>query len=99
AGFESYEQKNAWADETKAYKGVNSTWMDTSSRVLFEVQMHTTVSWDAKQESHREYEIMESRSATAEEKEQARQRQDQIFARVPIPNGAVQIPAYRKEGW
>jgi hypothetical protein len=99
AGFELYEQKNAWADETKAYKGINSAWMDADSGLLFEVQMHTTASWDAKQESHREYEIIESRSATAEEKEQARRRQDQIFANVPIPDGAAQIPTYRKEGW
>jgi len=98
-GFEPYEQKNAWADETKAYKGINSTWMDADSGLLFEVQMHTAASWNAKQESHREYEIIESRSATAEEKEQARQRQDQIFASVPVPDGAVQIPTYRKEGW
>jgi hypothetical protein len=98
-GFEPYEQKNAWADETKAYRGINSTWIDTDSGLLFEVQMHTTASWNAKQESHREYEIIESRSATAEEKQQARQRQDQIFASVPIPDGAVQIPTYRKEGW
>jgi hypothetical protein len=99
ADFELYEQKNVWADEAKAYKGINSTWMDTDSGLLFEVQVHTTASWNAKQESHREYEIIESRSATAEEKEQARQRQDQIFASVPIPDGAAQIPTYRKEGW
>jgi hypothetical protein len=99
AGFEPYELKNAWADETRAYKGINSTWMDADSGLLFEVQMHTPASWNAKQDSHREYEIIESRSATAEEKEQARQRQGQIFASVPIPDGAVQIPTYRKEGW
>jgi hypothetical protein len=99
AGFEFYEQKNAWADETKSYKGINSTWMDPDSELLFEVQMHTTASWNAKQESHHEYEIIESRTATAEEKKQAGQRQDQIFASVPIPDGALQILTYRKEGW
>jgi hypothetical protein len=99
AGFELYEQKNAWADEAKAYKGINSAWMDAGSGLLFEVQMHTTASWNAKQEAHREYEVIESRSATAEEKEQARRRQDQIFANVLIPDGAAQIPTYRKEGW
>ena len=99
AGFELYEQKNAWADETKSYKGINSTWMDHNSGVLFEVQMHTATSWSAKQESHHEYEIIESGTATADEKALARQRQDQIFARVPIPDGAAEIPIYRKEGW
>ncbi len=52
AGFELYEQKNAWADETKSYQGINSTWMDHDSGVLFEIQMHTAASWAAKQESH-----------------------------------------------
>jgi len=99
AGFELYEQKNAWADETKAYKGINSAWMDRDTGVFFEVQMHTSASWAAKQESHREYEIIQSRSTTADEKAGSNQRQDQIFARVPMPDGAAKIPNYRKEGW
>jgi hypothetical protein len=99
AGFELYEQKNAWTDKAKSYKGINSTWMDHDSGVLFEVQMHTAASWSAKQESHREYEIIESGTATADEKALARQRQDQIFARVQVPDGTAEIPTYRKEGW
>ena len=27
-GFELYERKNSWIDESKAYQGVNSSWMD-----------------------------------------------------------------------
>ena len=99
AGFQLYERKNAWADETKSYKGVNSTWMDRDSGLLFEVQMHTAGSWSAKQESHREYEIIGSRNTTAAEKALARERQDRIFAKVPMPDGALEIPTYRKEGW
>ena len=99
AGFQLYERKNAWTDETKSYKGVNTTWMDGDSGLLFEVQMHTAASWTAKQESHREYEIIASRSAATDEKVRARERQDHIFARVPIPDGASEIPTYRKEGW
>jgi hypothetical protein len=99
AGFELYEQKNAWADDTKAYKGINSAWMDRDTGVFFEVQMHTSASWAAKQESHREYEIIQSRSTTADEKARSNQRQEQIFARVPMPDGAANIPNCRKEGW
>jgi hypothetical protein len=99
AGFELYERKNAWADETKSYKGINSTWMDRDSGLLFEVQMHTAASWIAKQESHRAYEIIGSGTAAAEEKSSARMRQDQIFARVPTPDGVAEITTYRKEGW
>jgi hypothetical protein len=99
AGFQLYERKNAWADETKSYKGINSTWMDRDSGLLFEVQVHTAASWTAKQESHREYEVIASRAATTEEKSRARIQQDQIFARVSTPDGAAEIPTYRKEGW
>jgi hypothetical protein len=99
AGFQLYERKNTWVDEEKSYKGVNSTWMDCDSELFFEVQMHTAASWTAKQESHREYEIIASRSTTTEEKSRARIRQDQIFARVPTPDGVAEIPTYRKEGW
>jgi hypothetical protein len=99
AGFELYELKNAWADESKTYKGVNSTWRDISSGVLFEVQVHTAASWEAKQQSHELYEVIESRSSTPQEKMRARGEQDQIFARVPVPAGAGEIPSYRKEGW
>ena len=99
AGYEMYERKNAWADESKSYKGINSTWMDHGSRILFEVQMHTPTSLAAKQESHDQYEIIESLSSTYGEKTRARERQDTIFAGVAIPDGAVDIPSYRKEGW
>jgi len=73
--------------------------MNRDTGVFFEVQMHTSASWAAKQESHREYEIIQSRSTTADEKAGSNQRQDQIFARVPMPDGAAKIPNYRKEGW
>jgi hypothetical protein len=99
ARFQIYERKNAWADETKPYKGINSTWMDRDTGVLFEVQLHTAASWNAKQESHNGYEIMESRTTTPEEKSRTRKQQDQIFAAVPMPTGAAEIPTYRKEGW
>ncbi len=98
-GFELYERKNAWADTTKQYKGINSTWLDHASGLLFEVQMHTEVSWEAKQESHGEYQVIGSRSATSQEKAEAVRRQEQIFAEVPDPVGAERIPTYRKQGW
>ena len=99
AGFELYERKNAWADHAKSYKGVNSTWLDPDSGLRFEVQVHTRASWEAKQESHREYEIIESLRATPEEKMKARDRQDRVFAEVPVPPNARHIPSYRREDW
>jgi hypothetical protein len=98
-GFELYERKNAWADSSKAYQGVNCTWMDRASGLLFEVQIHTEASWEAKQQSHPEYEVIESRTSTSEDRTQADMRQSRIFAHVAIPHEAREIPTYRKPGW
>jgi hypothetical protein len=99
AGFELYERKNVWIDETKSYQGVNSSWMDHQTGQLFEVQVHTPESWQAKQASHRSYEIIESLSSTAEERAEAIKIQDRIFREVPIPPDVRDISSYRKEGW
>jgi hypothetical protein len=98
-GFELYERKNAWADSSKTYQGINCTWMDRVSGLLFEVQVHTEGSWEAKQESHQEYEVLDSRDSTSEEKAQADIRQSQIFSQVAIPNEAQRVPTYRRIGW
>jgi hypothetical protein len=99
AGFEMYERKNAWADETKSYQGVNSSWMDHRNEQLFEVQVHTPASWRAKQDSHKAYEVIEALSSTSEERAEAVRLQEQIFREVPIPPGIKEIPSYQKEGW
>jgi hypothetical protein len=99
ARFELYERKNAWVDESKAYQGINSSWMDPEGGQLFEVQMHTPASWRAKQESHRAYEIAEAPSSSPEDRAAAISEQDRIFSRVPIPANVQDIPSYRKEGW
>jgi hypothetical protein len=99
AGYEPYERKNAWVDETKVYQGVNSTWRDPSYDILFEVQVHTPASWHAKQESHPFYEIIESPSSTKEQRADAAKRQREIFSEVPMPPDVTDIPSYRKEGW
>jgi hypothetical protein len=99
AGFEMYERKNVWVDESKAYQGVNSSWMDHESKQLFEVQIHTPTSWRAKQEGHLTYEIIKASSNTPEERAAAAKFQERIFGSVPIPPGVSDIPSYRKEGW
>jgi hypothetical protein len=99
AGYELYERKNAWVDETKVYQGVNSTWREHSRGVLFEVQVHTPASWHAKQESHPAYEVGQSLASTPEQRTDAARRQRDIFSEVSIPPGVADIPSYRKEGW
>lgn len=99
AGFDLYELKNAWTDESKAYQGINSSWRDPSSGQLFEVQMHTPASWRAKQESHWAYEIAKAPNSSPEERAAALGEQDRIFSKVPIPSDVQDIQSYRKEGW
>jgi hypothetical protein len=99
AGYELYERKNAWIDETKAYQGVNITWREDSVGILFEVQVHTPASWHAKQESHQAYEVVQSLISTPEQRAEAVRRQQQLFSEVPIPSDVTDIPNYRKEGW
>jgi hypothetical protein len=99
AGYELYERKNSWVDETKVYQGVNSTWREPAHGVLFEVQVHTPKSWHAKQESHQYYEIGQSLDSTPEQRAYAARRQREIFSEVPIPPNVAGIPSYRKEEW
>jgi hypothetical protein len=99
AGFGFYERKNVWIDDTKSYQGVNSSWMDHQSAQLFEVQIHTPASWQAKQESHPAYKVAEASDSTAEERAEAVKVQEPIFSDVPIPPGVRDIYSYRKEGW
>ena len=99
AGFELYELKNAWIDESKAYQGINTSWMDPNWGQLFEVQMHTPASWKAKQESHRAYAIAEAPGTSSEDRTAALMEQDQIFSKVSIPSDVKDISSYRKEGW
>jgi len=99
AGYDLYERKNAWTDETKIYQGVNTTWRDGSHGILFEVQVHTPSSWHAKQESHDAYEVGESPASTQEQRADTVRLQREIFTKVPIPPGVTDIPSYRKEGW
>jgi hypothetical protein len=99
AGYELYERKNTWVDETKVYQGVNSTWREHSRGVLFEVQIHTPASWRAKQASHDAYEVGESPSSTQEQRTDTARLQQEVFSKVPIPPDVADIPSYRKEGW
>ena len=53
-GFDLEFRRNTWTKPD--YKGVNSRWHDPVHDVVFEVQFHTTASWDAKQRTHDSYE-------------------------------------------
>jgi hypothetical protein len=94
AGYDHIETKPGWHGEE--YKGVNSQWEDPASGIRFEVQLHTSESWRAKQTTHEAYETIRSNKASVEEMESLRSYQREVSATVRIPPGALNIPAYKK---
>src|SRR5262249_9730452 len=91
AGYDQIETKPGWRGEE--YKGVNSQWEDPASGIRFEVQFHTSESWNAKQTTHDAYEVIRANKASVEEVESLRAYQREVSATVRIPLGALGIHA------
>jgi hypothetical protein len=96
AGYERIETKPGWHGDE--YKGINSQWADPVSGLRFEIQFHTQESWDVKQMTHKAYEKIGALNTPVQEKERLRAYQREMSASVRIPPGALDIPAYKKEG-
>ncbi len=96
AGYELEVRRNSWSSDQ--YKGVNTRWVDPVSEKLFEIQLHTQDSWDAKQQTHQAYERMKDPRTPSPEVMRLREFQQQVSETVPIPSGAADIPEYRREG-
>ncbi len=94
-GFELRVSTNTWGSDE--YKGVNTRWRDPASNVIFEIQVHTYESLDAKERTHWSYEKINDTRTTVEEVENLRAYQREISAQVPLPYGWQGIPDYRKE--
>jgi hypothetical protein len=94
-GFELVFRKNNWGDAE--YKGVNTRWRDPTSGLLFEVQLHTYKSWDAKQQTHDAYEKINDIRIPVGEVERQRQHQREVSSQIPMPSSWETIPDYRKE--
>jgi hypothetical protein len=91
-GFEQVDQRNSW--ESEDYKGINSRWREPTTGLLFEVQFHTKVSYEAKQLTHGAYERLRSRQASEPERVKLDTFQRRVFGAVPTPPGATVIPNY-----
>lgn len=61
------------------------------SGLLFEVQFHTEASYEAKQLTHAAYERIRDPGTPDNEVESLRAVQREVFGKVPIPLGAVDI--------
>jgi uncharacterized protein YukE len=84
AGFTPVKVSNSWRDPSRPYQGINTFWRDSKTGQVFELQLHTPASFDAKMATHEIYERVRIGAATAEDLELERQ----IFGAVPIPDRA-----------
>lgn len=96
-GCEMYLSKNSWTNSE--YKGVNTRWL-TPEGQRFEVQFHTPESFHAKHHvTHAAYERIRDPATSDEERAEFRAFQREVSSRIRVPDGATDIPDYRKEGF
>lgn len=91
-GFDLIKLKNFWGDAE--YKGINSQWQDRETGQTFEMQFHTAESFGAKQLTHKAYERLHSLQTTRRESRELHDYQGEVSSKIPIPNGALDIPEY-----
>lgn len=97
SGYQMYESRNAW--EAAEYRGINTRWV-TQEGQRFEVQLHTAESFDAKQHvTHRAYERIRSPWTCGDERAELKEFQREVCSYIQIPEGARDIPDFRKEGF
>ncbi len=94
---EMYYSKNWWTNSE--YKGINTRWI-TQDGQRFEVQFHTPDSYHAKHHvTHIAYERIRDLRTSRYELGELHAFQSEVCSRIRAPNGAADIPDYRKEGF
>lgn len=94
-GFVLQKLRNYWSDDK--YNGINSQWIEPDSGQRFEVQFHTSISFEAKQLTHPAYERLRTSQPNKPDKfEQMvlEAFEKKVTADVPVPPGAADIPDY-----
>ncbi len=96
-GYEMYYSKNYWTNPE--YKGINTRWV-TADGQRFEVQFHTPESFHAKHHvTHTAYERIRDPATSRAELRELHAFQREVCSRIRVPDGAADIPDYRKEGF
>ena len=96
-GNEMYYSKNYWTDHE--YKGINTRWV-TAEGQRFEVQFHTPDSFHAKhQVTHLAYERIRDTSTRRAELRELHAFQREVSSWIQVPDGAIDIPDIKKEGF
>jgi hypothetical protein len=94
-GFIQVQRRSTWT--SGQYKGINSRWEDPQSGLLFEVQFHTSISFEAKQLTHEAYERIRAKAEPDPELPELEAFQDRICAMIPVPPGAAGIEDYSRK--
>jgi hypothetical protein len=90
-GYHLVRLRSFWRGDQ--YKGVSSLWRDDSGQ-LFEVQFHTEISFHAMGLTHWAYARLRSARTCAQEEIELAAFQREVYAYVPVPPGANDIPGY-----
>jgi hypothetical protein len=90
-GFIQEERRNTWTSDQ--YKGINSRWREPESGLLFEVQFHTRISFEAKELTHKAYERIRT-GAEDPERAALKEFQRRVCAMIPIPPDTTEIEDY-----
>jgi hypothetical protein len=94
-GFIQVERRGTWT--SGQYKGINSRWEEPQSGLLFEVQFHTSISFEAKQLTHKAYERIRAKTEPDPELPELEAFQGRICAMIPVPPGATHIEDYSRK--
>jgi hypothetical protein len=96
AGFEPAKPlKNFWSNDQ--YKGINTQWRDPETGQRFEVQFHTSASFEAKQLTHDAYERLRNPQTSEPELDELRDFQRLACDKIPVPHGATEIDDSRRK--
>jgi hypothetical protein len=96
-GYEMYHCKNWWTNPE--YKGINTRWVNPEGQ-RFEVQFHTPESFHAKHHlTHLAYERIRNTATSKAELRELHEFQKAVSSWVQVPDGAADIPDYKKDGF
>lgn len=95
-GFELVRLKNFWTGDQ--YKGITSLWLHAETSCHTELQFHTRISFEARQITQPAYDRLRSGLSIAVAEIELEAFLRHVYAAVPAPRRAVNIPDYPVKG-